>query len=222
MAFGLQGMSGYRPLGDGLVQKAFTTGANGTAGGQKMYDEGIEDFQLARNKQQLDYKQGIFNQVFPWAQGLMGGGGGQTTFSAVGGQNTALPQLPSSFVYSPDMIQQQVNAARAQGDQGTQTQKTQATNDMAARGFSSRSPLHFAMQQAADTAGRTSNADQERQIRFDATGANAKQGLAVGGLANQQWDMFNNSDIARRKLQADSVIANQRNMIGILSSLGLG
>lgn len=143
--------------------------------------------------------------------------------SGVGGQAPALPGLPSSEVFSGDQVNQQVNAARAQGDQGAAEQTRQSQQRLAAQGFGSRSPIQAALQQQILTGAGASNADQERQIRLDAAQANAQQGLSVGSLANQQYQLNNDQDIRRRQFAAGVRNQDIGNRSGLLSLiLGLG
>ena len=192
-------------------------------GGLPIYDETYDEGRLSADAQYelgrmpWDLRRDVFNQVQPLLGGLTGEG--NINFGLVGGQNTPMPALPNSFVYSPQQIQQQVNAARAQGDQGAMTQKRQIAGDLAGRGFGARSPLAMALQLGADTGARARNADQEREIRFDAAGANAKQDLSVGQLAQLGWNNWNQLDVERRKTQAESALSQNRNMIALISAL---
>jgi hypothetical protein len=194
-------------------------------GGSPLYDETYDERTLnAESQYELaqkpwDFKNKVFGAISPLLTGLVGDGSQQGNFGQIGGSNTPLPTLPNSFVYSPDQIQQQVNSARAQGDQGAASQKQQIAGDLAGRGFSMKSPLAMALNLGADTGARMSNADQEREIRFGASGANAKQALGVGQLANQQWNDYNQADIARRKTQVESILGSQRNVASLLSIL---
>lgn len=197
------------------------------------------DYSLAEARLPWDYRRGVFGQVFPLVQSLFGmtpgvpgaktggsvavgggfGGGSNGQFSTIGGTNTPLPNLPPDYVYSPDMIQQQVNAARATSDEGTASAKTENAKNMASKGFGSRSPIAMAMDQAADNAGRARNADSEREIRFDAAGANANQALNVGQLAQQAWQDWNSLDVERRRTQLNSLMSNQSNLASLISAL---
>lgn len=218
-AHGEQNFMGSQRMGSGLTKRV----VSGVQGGLPQYQDtyggltGQQEFDLASGP--LNFKRETFNKIFPMVTGLMGQGDSSSSFGKVGGENTPLPRLPNSFVYSPDQIQQQVNSARAQGDQGAFTQKQTIAADAGARGFGTRSPFAMASAQAADTGARMSNADQERQIRFEGAGANAKQDLAVGGLANQQWQQFNQADIERRRSQLEAQLGSQRNMQSLLATL---
>jgi hypothetical protein len=216
--------------GGGFVSASGRRGASRSRtqnvdGGLGVHDMTYDDSSLGADAQYelgmapINYKRETFNKIFPLVTGLMGQGDSSSSFGRVGGENTPLPRLPNSFVYTPDAVQAQVNAARAQGDQGAFTQKQTIVADAGARGFGTRSPFAMASAQAADTGARMSNADQERQIRFDAAGANARQDLAVSGLANQQWAAFNQADVERRKTQLEAQLGQQRNMQSLLATL---
>lgn len=192
---------------------------------ENTYDESKlnADSQFELGMAPINFKRDVFDKTFPLIQGLAGSGNFNQSFGAVGGQNTPLPKLPNSFVYSPDQIQQQVNAARAQGDQGGLTQRQQTQANLTGRGFSTRSPLAMAMNQAADTGVRAQNQDAERQIRFGAAGQNANQDLQVGQLAEHAWNDFNQNDVARRTNQTNSILGQQRNLSSLIAALsGLG
>lgn len=208
---------------DGLTRRR----VSGVPGGLPVYEDvygglsGKDEKEIALAP--WNYRRDVFNKISPMIGGLLGDGNQQTSFGLVGGQNTPQPALPNSFVFSPDQTQQAVNAARSQGDQAAATQKTQNAGDLAGRGFSLRSPLAMAMNQAADTGARMSNADQEREIRLGHAAQNARQDLGVGNLAQQAWQNWNQSDIARRQQQIESILGNQRNsaqLLSILASLG--
>lgn len=219
MAFNEQG---GRPFTFGQdVDRLTRRTVRGVKGGLPIYEDTYGGLTAAEEKEiamaPLNFRRDVFNKIFPLAGGAMGEG--SVNFSQVGGTNTPMPTLPNSFVYSPQQVQQQVNSAKAQGAQGAATQKRQIASDISSRGFGGRSALAMALNQAADTGARARNADQEREIRFDAAGANARQDLAVGGLAQQGWNNWNQLDIERRKTQADSILNSQRNMAALIASL---
>lgn len=170
----------------------------------------------------IAYKQGVFNQVFPFIKGLdmTGGANANGGFQALGGQNTPQSALPSSSVYTPGQIQGQVNAANAQGQQSSQAQQQQASNNAAGRGFSASSPMVQALQAGIRSSTAASNADQSRQIQYGAATANAQQADTVGSLANTQWNDFNQADIARRQNVASNILNAQKNVAALISALG--
>jgi hypothetical protein len=167
-----------------------------------------------------NYRQGVFNKTFPLLQGLTGDlGGGNAKFDTVGGTPTALPGLPASTVWSDQQVQQQVNNARAQGDAKAANQSRDIQQEMAGRGFGAKSPLAMAMTQGALGQAAAGNADQEREIRWNAAKGNADQGLQVGQLAQKQWSDFNTNDVQRRQAKIDALLGNQRNMATLISAI---
>lgn len=212
------------PFGSG-GKGAIVSNRKQIPGGLPIFDETYDERTLSADAQYelarmpWEFKDRVWNTVNPLLTNLLGTGNGQANFSLVGGENSALPRLPNSFVFSPQQTQQAVNAARAQGDQGVATQKQQISSDLAGRGFSKRSPIAMALGLAADTGGRMSNADQEREIRLGHAEQNARQDLSVGQLAQQQWQNWNQADIARRQAQVDSILNSQRNVASLISAL---
>jgi hypothetical protein len=230
------GQTGYDFMGQGGYEHS---GGHSGLGN----DQFVIDRDYARLKMQADnqkeiaqlpwqFKREVFGKIYPLINNLASGGGsgggsgwggsGSSSggsFDRVGGTNTPLPALPNSSIYSPDAIQGQVNAARAQGDQSAATLARQATESVAGRGFSSRSPMLQSIKSGIGTATAASNADQEREIRFSATGANAGQANTVAQLANTQWQNFNQADIERRKATADAFFNQQRNIAGLIGAL---
>lgn len=167
-----------------------------------------------------DYKREVFNQTFPLIRDQIGGqSDASATFGRVGGENTAQPALPNSFVFSPQQTQQRVNAARAMADQGAASQSRQVGEGMTARGFGSRSPALLALQQGASMAGRMQGADQEREIRRGDAQMNANQDLGVGQLAQQAWNAWQQNDIARRQTQVEAALGQSRNMVSLIQAL---
>lgn len=169
----------------------------------------------------FQYRQGVFDRVFPMIQGLVGnsGPGAGPNTRLIGGQNTPLPELPPREVYNPRQIEQQVNAVTAQNDSRTAALQGRAAADAAGRGFSANSPLAMALQGQLAASGQAANTDLDRETRMAAAEANARQGLQVGQLAQQQWSDFNNADIDRRK--AAYALQNEaaRNNIALIGAL---
>lgn len=196
----------------------FAAGGGGSPIFDETYDERTlnADAQYDIAQRPWDFKEKVFGAINPFIQSTIGG---NANFGQVGGSNTPLPTLPNSFVFSPEQTQQAVNAARAQGDQSATTQKSNLAGDLAGRGFSQNSPLAMAMRQGADQAAMMSNADQEREIRLGHADRNSKQGLAVGQLANQQWQDWNSADIERRRNQVNAILGGQQNLTSLLSLL---
>jgi hypothetical protein len=126
-----------------------------------------------------NYKQGVFNQLFP----LLGGALNQNPNRWLG----TAPGLPSSQVLSGDQTQQLVNSTVAGNDQTAATNIRNSNASLAGRGFGANSPLQMALagQQQASAMGQ--NAQARSQIPINVAQLNAQQGLGVGNLANQQY-----------------------------------
>ena len=84
-------------------------------------------------------KQERFNSVFPWLQNFAGSLG--SNLATAGGSSGKSPEITVGGVWNPQQIQQQVNATRAQNDQGMRSQNAQAAGQTAGMGFGSHSPL---------------------------------------------------------------------------------
>lgn len=188
-----------------------------------------QDLNLQAAQLPWQYKRDIFGQVFPLVQqaaggfGQQGGQGALANFQSalqlVGGQNSALPGLPPSAVFTPEQTQQRVNAQAAQNEAAAATQRQRAAEDTAARGFGSRSPLLAALNAQIDTSTAAANSDFARQAGLDAAQANAQQGLQVGALANQQFQLANDADIRRRQAAGSYVQGNQQNALQLIAAL---
>ncbi len=149
----------------------------------------------------LAFAQNRFNTVFPMVGALLD----NLSNERVGGVNTPQPQVSTSGVYTPEMIDQQVNAAKASIAQSAASQQQQAAAKLAGQGFGGRSPLLAALQQQIQGQAMASSADQERQIRQGAAESNAKQTLAGQTLAEQQWADLQDADIRRRQAASQQI-----------------
>lgn len=174
-------------------------------GGQAAADRAFQGGQAAANRglqQQLGmapwaFKDQVFNTVSPLLKGLMGQAQGQA--GLVGGQNGPSPQIDAGPVWSPQMIDQQVNAAKAGTAQKAQTQMTANQRNTAASGFGSRSPLLAALNSGVGMQAQAAGTDAERNIRFGAAQGNAQQVLAGQQAQEGQWRDQQDADIRRRQ-----------------------
>lgn len=155
-----------------------------------------QDLSFRASMAPVEFARDRFNSVLPMFQTALAGGGDA---ERVGGQNTPTPGVTVGGVYSPQQVDEQVNAARARNAEETATQQRLAREQGAARGMSSRSPLAAALDQRFASGRMAADADAERQIRFDAAGANARQQTASEGLRGQLWNQENALDIQRRQ-----------------------
>jgi hypothetical protein len=159
----------------------------------------------------LDFAKQKYNTLLPMLQSQLGAQGA----GLVGGQNTPQPAVTPGGVFTPDQIQQQVNASKASVDRQTATSQRGNATKLAGQGFSPKSPLLAALNQQAANAGMASGADQEREIRMGAAGQNAQHMLAGQNLAETQWRDFNDADIRRRQAAQQG----QNSILSILASL---
>jgi hypothetical protein len=126
-----------------------------------------------------NYKQGVFNKLFPLLSGQLN----QNPQHWLG----TAPGLPSSNVLDGGQTQQLVNSTVAGNDQTAATNIRNSQASLAGRGFGANSPLQMALagQQQASAMGQ--NAQARSQIPINVAQLNAQQGLGVGNLANQQY-----------------------------------
>ena len=211
-------------MGSGLTRRT----VRGVSGGLPIYEDQYGGL-TARDEKEItlapiNYRRDVFNRTMPYIDRAFANMGDTSLSTAmIGGQNTPLRPLPQDSIWNAQQIQEQVNNARAMGDQGAQARMDDLSGDLASRGYGANSPLAMALRQGVQSTTAASNADQERQIRWDAAQGNAGQALNVGRLAQQQWSDFNQSEIERRRTQLDGFINNQRNMTALISAIaGLG
>jgi hypothetical protein len=150
-------------------------------------------------------QQDRFRTVFPFLSNNF-----NSSQERVGGANQPLPNITVGGVYSPQQTQEQVNAARSQNDRNVAQNQRQSQDQLAGRGFGSNSPLLQAIQAQQQMAGMQANSDQERQLRFDAATANARQQLDSETLRQNQWTQNEDADIRRRQVatsQANALLS---------------
>lgn len=155
-----------------------------------------QNFDLARQAQGFNERR--FDTVWGGLNGLIGqlGSGG---FATAGGQSGQSPEISVGGVFTPQQIQQQVNAARGQNDATTANRVRQAQQQSAGRGFGSNSPMLQALTQRYENQNLATNADTERDIRQNASSLNADQRLATQEARSQQFSERQDEDIRRRQ-----------------------
>ncbi len=147
-------------------------------------------------------QQDRFNQVFPYLRNELGGtgGSGQGGFGYQGqGQVGTQPQISDAPVYNEQQIQQQVNSQRAGNDAAAASQQRNVRQQMSARGYGANSPLAMELGVGIGNRNLQANADAERQLRFDAAGANARQVLGAQTQREAQFANRQQEDIERNK-----------------------
>lgn len=189
-------------LGDPYKQKALDLQEQGQNFGQDLAT------------QQFNLKKSIYGTIAPYAQQMLAGGLGGA--GAPGGAVAPQPQINQNPIYSPQQIQQQMNAAFSSNDQRTSTLMKQLQESSAARGFGGNSPAMQAQQTQLGIANNAQNALAQREIPLQYAQPNADQAFRVNQLQQQQWQGAEDSDIRRRQQQQQ--ILSQ--MLGFFGGLG--
>lgn len=154
----------------------------------------MQDSQIQASLYPAQLQQGRFNTIMPYLTGAL-----STLQSSVGGQSGPSPDITVGPIWSPQQTQQQVNAARGQGDQSTATRIRGMQNQMGARGFGSSSPLAAALQAQYQNQNLATNTSNERQIRQNATQQNASHLFQTQMGREQQFGSRQQEDIERRR-----------------------
>lgn len=113
------------------------------------------------------------------------------------------PNINAGPMYTQDMVQQNINAQRAQNDAALGSQTRQMQRELAGRGFSPQSGLGTALASRGRAANTMANADAERETRMQMAQANAQQMAKMQALQVQAASDRAQEDIARRRAQAD-------------------
>lgn len=195
-------------------------------GFQASLDEKAREANLsaAQAKAELDAKQGRFNSVFGYLQGLGSNFLNSSPFgqafraggSPVGGPE---PRIDANPVWNPQQVQQQVNNQRAQNDAGLQSQERQNSQSLAGRGYGANSPLLSAMNQSASNANLIANASADRDTRLNAAQANAGQVLKGQQAQEGQYASRQQEDIQRRQPYVSGWFNTRNALLGALSGL---
>lgn len=140
-----------------------------------------------------------FDRIFPFLSRELGGGEGAYGYQGRG-QVGDQPNISDAPVYSEGQIQQQVNAQRAGNDASAAGQQRRMQQQMSARGYGSNSPLAAELGLGIQNQNLAANTDTERQLRFDAAGANANQVLKAQTARETQFANRQQEDIERNKV----------------------
>jgi len=135
--------------------------------------------------------------------------------SMVGGQSGPGPQITAGPIWGDQQIQEQVNAARATGDQATANRISEMQQGVAGRGFGANSPLAQAIAAQYQGQGLAANVAGERETRMSMAERNAQQLLRGQQAAEQQYASRMQEDIERRRNLAGSYNA----LLGALAGL---
>jgi hypothetical protein len=156
----------------------------------------------------LAQSQSRYNQLLPMLQG-------ELSSSADMGQSGSGRPIDAGPVWNQQQIGQQVNAAQARNNAGTQSQQRGLQQSFAGRGFSSNSPLLQSLSTGLDMGRMRQNAEDTRQINWDSAQGNAQQLLAGQQAQEQQYANRMQEDIERRKAAA----TNKVSLLGMMAGL---
>jgi hypothetical protein len=160
-------------------------------------------------------QQDRFDQVFPYLRDALGQGESQSGYQGQGPVGTQ-PAIDADRVYTEQQTQQQVNAERAGNDAATASRQRQLSQQMAARGYGSRSPLAMELGVGLQNANLQANTDSERQLRFDAAGANARQLLSAQTAREGQYASRQQEDIERGRVRTSRYNAMLNALAGLV------
>ncbi len=163
-------------------------------------------------------QQGRFDQVFPWLQGQFNNAGGLFGQSGYNGQGQVgqQPWISDAPVYTPEQIQQQVNAARAHTAASVAGQQRQVEQKMAGQGFGSRSPLATSLAQRMAMKGLSAGTQAENDLRVQAAGENAKQVLGAQAAREGQFASRQKEEIDRNRTLQSYLSGLMASMVGMV------
>jgi hypothetical protein len=160
-------------------------------------------------------KQQRWQQLFPFAQGILGQAqGGQYNQYAGGWPVGQQPNISDAPVYNNQQIQEQVNASRAGNDASLASRQRANNQELSGRGFGSRSPLAMMMNQAMFGQNLAANTQAENKLRFDAAGANAGQVLKAQSAREGQYASRQQEDIERNKVRSSLITSLFGSLMG--------
>lgn len=186
--------------------------AQAQANQQRLQSEQLAAAQRLQD-QQLGFQRDRFNTVYGALQNQLGALNNNAAL--VGGQSGQGPNLGGGQIWGAQDIQQNLNANRASTDRQVATQNRDMRNNLAGRGFGSRSPLAAALEQQTNMAGMGAKADYARQFVPQARQQNAAFGLETGQARERQFASRQNEDIERRRTNANQ----QTSILNVLGGL---
>lgn len=127
--------------------------------------------EAAMQNRTLAQSQGRWNTVVGMINPYLNNGSASGGYFGRGPVGTT-PNIDASPIYSPDMIQQQVNAQRAGNDARMVGDIRSIQQGAAGRGFGSRSALAQSLEQNARMANLLANTSNERETRMNAAQTN--------------------------------------------------
>lgn len=179
------------------------------------YQRGMLDPDVERQARAAELphnlRQQRFDTLLPWIQGQMGSA--MATASAPGGASGTGPQIDAGPIWSPQDIQQQVNARTATNDAATQSRVRGMQRQIGASGFGSNSPLAMALQGQYQNQNLQTNTANARDTRMNATSENAGHLFKTQMGRESQYASRMDEDIRRRTASLNTYNA-------LLSALG--
>jgi hypothetical protein len=178
---------------------------------------GLEQQRLAQQALAMQQKEGWRQQVFGQIQNVLKGiNDWRSGYQGRGpvGQPTPISSAP---VYDENTINQRVNAMRASTDASVAAQNQKVANQMAARGFGTKSPLAMALQRGAFLGGLQGNTAAEENLRWAAAQGNAEHVLNAQKLMEQQRANLNQEDIERGKVSLGALTSALGSLGGLFS-----
>lgn len=157
--------------------------------------------QYSLGMDQMRAQTGKFNTVFNLMKDQLGnfgggmGAGGYGGAGAVGSQ----PNISDQPVFTPQQVQQQVNAARSGNDQAAAGAQQRMQQGLAGRGFGAGSPLAAALGQNLYAQNLATNTGNERDTRMGAAQTNAGQVFEAQKAREQQYANRQQEEIERGK-----------------------
>jgi hypothetical protein len=171
----------------------------------KQFEQNL-DFQ----KDQYGARQDAFNKLFPYATSMLG------QYGQVGGTAAQQPSITRGPIYTPQQINEQVNAGVAGNDSRYQTLMRQLASSNAGRGFGGSSPAMQAQMTQLGIANIGENARTTRELPMQYAQSNADQVYKTDALAQQQWAQGEDTDIRRRQTQMQGIQGLLAQLSGLL------
>lgn len=169
--------------------------------------DAISRAQIDASLQPLQFEREKYNQLSPLVQQQIGRLGNWASGYQGGGQTGSQPGISDAPVYDENQVRRQVNQGRAVNDQQTFTQTRGMQQQLAGRGFGSRSPLALALGQGYENQNLATNAQTETDLRTQAATANASQVLRAQQAREQQFASRQQEDIQRNQVSTGGISA---------------
>jgi hypothetical protein len=156
-------------------------------------------------------RQQRFDTVFPFLQSAYGGLSSQQS-----AQPTQGPAIDAGPVWSGRQVDQRVNQMRAGNDATAARQTAGARENLAGRGYSSRSPLLNALTAQHQGQALAANTRGENDLRWQASAGNAEQTLKGQVARDQAFGDRQSESIERGRTQSQLLAAILGSMGGLV------